>query len=141
MNLTEEIRNLYQDYRGGLDKALYVLSDIPNGKLARAKKKYAPVPPTEVVLMLLDNTLTGGTVLGSAKEGLIMTSETLYYYDKGWDRYAVIPIKDISTVNNSDTTIEFLVRDETMYFYPYGFNKALLAEFLNQSIEIIKKSR
>lgn len=86
----EEIRN---------SKGVFIKGNIPEKKLMNAIQTYANgVPPDEVILLVDD------TVFGSAKEGLLMTSDAVYGHQLG-----LKPVKvNYSNINSSDSENERL---------------------------------
>jgi hypothetical protein len=79
---------------GGLaDEHVFLAGSIPDIKLNNALRAYAPgVDPAEV-LLLYDN-----TVFGSAKDGLLITLEAVYWHNM-WENIGLARFSDIKTVS------------------------------------------
>jgi hypothetical protein len=76
---------------------LYLKGSIPEKKLINAIQTYAAGVSREAALLLYDN-----TVFGSAKDGLIMTADSIYWRGNNFDSCGVLHFSDIKTVHYSD---------------------------------------
>jgi len=75
--LLEEIQKILN---GFTDKFLFVGKTIPPNKVNNAIKSYAPQVSPEDVLILYDNTF-----FRTAKDGFLLTADTIYWYHPGLD--------------------------------------------------------
>jgi len=93
--MTEDIKKKILEIvaqEGGTPIGLYLFENIPPKKLNNAIKAYASsLGGDETVIMLYD-----GTILGSAKEGFVLTSKRLYSNAIG--KVVIIDITDIISI-------------------------------------------
>lgn len=83
----------------GNSKGIFLKGNIPEKKLANAIQAYANGVSQDEVILLLDD-----TVFGSAKEGLLITSDAIYGHQLG-----LKPVKvNYSNINSSDSENERL---------------------------------
>lgn len=89
----DEIQALIIRILNGLaDDHVFLAGSIPDTKLNNALRAYAPgVAPNEV-LLLYDN-----TVFGSAKDGLLITTEAVHWHNM-WEDVGMARFSDIKTV-------------------------------------------
>lgn len=73
-NASELLENIQKVLQGFTNNNLFVWGLIPPDKLNNAIKAYAPQVSPEDVLLLYDNTAFGG-----AKQGLLLTADTVYW--------------------------------------------------------------
>ncbi|HET6972888.1 MAG TPA: toll/interleukin-1 receptor domain-containing protein [Pyrinomonadaceae bacterium] len=91
-DLLEEIQNTLAGFTDG---SLFV-GTIPTKKLKNAISTYATDVASEDVLLLFDN-----TVFGSAKDGLILTADAVYWHDGEPDRLRYAEIRKVDTLKYS----------------------------------------
>jgi hypothetical protein len=92
LGLIEEIQ---KTLAGFTDSSLFV-GTIPTKKLKNAISTYATDVPPEDVLLLFDN-----TVFGSAKDGLLLTADAVYWHDGDADRLRYAEIRKVDALKYS----------------------------------------
>ncbi len=75
------------------DEHVFLAGSIPGIKLGNALRAYAPGVDMADVLLLYDN-----TVFGSAKDGLLITLEAVYWHNM-WENIGMARFSDIKTVS------------------------------------------
>ena len=112
------------------DYSIYFAPDIKKKKMRKAIKSYAQGVEPEDILMLIDN-----TVFGSAKKGLLLTSESLYGYSMFSDPKK-IDLREIETVIFDPLDLSALKVNGKDFFQPTGPQEKsmlLVAEMLRDA--------
>lgn len=104
------IRELVQRRRGMIkDDKIFFAPSIPARKLRNAIKAYAPGVMEKDVLVLIDS-----TIWGSAKDGALLTGDTLYSHDMGEEPRS-ISLSDISSAVYGKENVHLYVNDERWF--------------------------
>src|ERR1044072_6057383 len=82
-----------QTLEGLVDDHIFLPGAIPNDKLSNALRAYAPGVSANDVLLLYDN-----TIFGSAKDGLLITPEAIYWHNM-WESVCMARFSDIKTIS------------------------------------------
>ena len=89
------LEKIQETLDGFTDKHIFV-GTIPPKKLNNAIASYATQVPPEDVLLLFDN-----TVFGSAKDGLLLTPDAVYWKDIGRERLRYTEIRKVDALKYS----------------------------------------
>lgn len=101
------IRELVQRYSGMIkDDKIFFAPNIPAKKLRNAIKAYAPGVMEKDVLALID-----GTIWGGAKDGALLTGDTLYSRNIGGEPRS-IPLSDIGSAVYGKENVYLYINDE-----------------------------
>eukprot|EP00184_Porphyridium_aerugineum_P006450 CAMPEP_0184694440 /NCGR_PEP_ID=MMETSP0313-20130426/2398_1 /TAXON_ID=2792 /ORGANISM="Porphyridium aerugineum, Strain SAG 1380-2" /LENGTH=445 /DNA_ID=CAMNT_0027152735 /DNA_START=12 /DNA_END=1349 /DNA_ORIENTATION=- len=100
----DELLQTIRLFQGNPD--LYIVPTIPESKLAKATESYK-VSPDETVLALLNC-----SVFGSAKNGMIIGLNGIYYHNDAWERHPgtfFIPYTEFGKREFSSTAFEIVL--------------------------------
>ena len=124
----DKIKEIFNKYSFD-DLKVYFSPEIPEKKLKNAIEAYAYDLEPDDVILLLDETLLGG-----AKEGMLVSSEAIYFHEL-LTKPVVVKIADIENVSTNDNSI---VVNGKPVFKTTMFDKKYLpafAKMLNQIVE------
>jgi hypothetical protein len=137
---SEQLEEIQRGLNDCTDSYLYVDRAIPADKLANAIKAYAPGVSPESVLLFFDNTVFGG-----AKDGLLLTTEAVYWHNisttPGQVNYTNIQNVDSRDSTSIFTAAKVLINQETIDLNMGDKNKvaAALANVIRNLADYAKR--
>jgi len=99
---SSSLEALLDSYRSRFaDPQVHLRPDLPVKKVARAIKAYAPTVRPDQVLVQVDT-----TALGSGKEGMLLTTDQLFFGGLGTTRSTVLPAASAIETTDVELTVD-----------------------------------